>query len=119
MHIRTIIRLLENGWNPEDISDAEEIGDAGSYRTAYLIGNYVVKLSNRASGQGHRHRIKLPKGVRYPDREWKVGKWVIQRYYEPISYDDWAERFPDGCYHDFHDENLGYDSKGRLVAFDW
>lgn len=117
VHLFTILAHLRNHNTITGLPGIRFIG-SGCYRSAYAIGDYVVKKHNRACSQ-YRNRYPLPKGVYYPHKEWKVGKWVVQPKYKRMSDRQWDKLFNNRCYRDLHPGNLGYDKRGRVVAFDW
>jgi hypothetical protein len=96
--IADIKQCLSAGLHPRDFG-GEEIGD-GAQRTAYLVGDYVIK--QRAPAWQHdaesedptpcppRRAFDVPRasfvrvGLR-PPRQWMVGEWVIQPYYRPFT----------------------------------
>lgn len=120
---------------------------SGSQRTAYRIGNYVVKANTCAWELNEmpaaiRERCKrVPRaalhaaGLKAP-ATWYAGKrreWVVQRYYRR-SLECYYEQFDDNCYDpqvewqvapglvihlDVAERNVGVRKDGELVAFDW
>ncbi len=119
MTLKAILLELRRGTHPKNLPGGHYLG-AGLYRTAYRVGDYVVKESHQACGNC-RPKEPLPCGVKLPRAEWNAGGYVVQPYYPPIDWEDWERAGLHSALYvqDLHPGNIGKDVDGTLVAFDW
>ncbi len=115
----TVLRLM----------GAKNLG-SGCYKTGWRIGDFVIKQAQDIAPITNDYlRYAKVLGIRFAPQE-VINGWVIQRYYRPITSRQYgylfeqAEEKPgfDGYWTasvDFNQRNLGWDGRGRLVAFDW
>jgi hypothetical protein len=126
-------RLL-NGEIPTDWPETEEIG-MGLYRTAYRVGNIVVKryfshvgLHGRTSDLTIKQKTTLMKTglIRFSPRVVIGGCWVVEDYYDTnyvhamsLGTRQKLEHLVPQFNFDLHSRNCGRDKKGRIVFFDY
>lgn len=131
MTLNQIRRFLRKGGHPETIKGRQCLG-SGSFRTAWRIGNFVVKRRTWFHQMTPAKRRKLAKEGILVAKTWRVGRWEIQPYYRHMSEKAfWAgPQNEDGLAirgHrwwnlkglDLQSFNMGYDKQGRFVVFDW
>lgn len=94
---------------------------SGCFRTAYLVNygerQFVVKHKGElGEGVGPTTRSKRIRHA--PTR--KIGVWHIQHYYTPCPtmLRKWLAGLGGMC-GDYKPQNVGVDTDGTLVAFDW
>lgn len=124
VYLQTIQKLLRQGFDANELPGAKLIG-GGVSCDAYKVGRYVVK-ENQHHGCQTRHRTPTQQlrrwGCRAP-KQWCVKGWIIQPFYRRLTRKQgefFSDRF--GWFDsrlDLHSNNIGFDKKGRLVAFDW
>ena len=126
---------LRAGKTPHDLG-AKVIGK-GAFRTAFQIGPFVVKLAQGNHHAGRRAFIRsmlAGSGIRIAAEVYVFASdqhgplpWVIQRAYNPLWKDLAGQRrllrspeaLEASTRFDGHYGNIGTDSKGRFVAFDY
>jgi hypothetical protein len=129
MNIIYLERQLRAGKHPENLGGV--IIGKGCQKTAYKIGNYVVKEN---SGGWRDNKNTPPKGIRKYGarfvRQYRAGKWVLQEFVTPLYSVDkgwqceqdireqWQKLYRSNL-GDLHECNCGTDAKGKLVVFDW
>ena len=131
-----IERQLRLGKTPEELGG--EVCGKGCFKAAYLFNDsFVVKENLQCvAGEGNGMQVKLPPkwikefGARQP-RTYKAGKYIIQEFVTPIrkvkdyekteAYKVWDKMNRDkrAMKLDMHCGNVGIDSNGVLVVFDW
>ena len=133
-----IEKMLRAGKEPKDLG-GKECG-RGAFKAAYKFdspaGGFVVKESLQCGQIGNGEQVKLPPswiktyGARQP-RTYKCGKYIIQEYVTPArkysgwhdseAYKIWEALHKDdrSMELDIHQGNVGVDSNGQLVVFDW
>ena len=99
----------------------------GFFRCAYRIGDWVIKRSAEVAGQADEWpRWKQRRAAKELNvslaRTYRVGRWEIQRYYEPMTAQEffstplvdtgWSEI-------DLQPANVHRDPNGRIIVFDW
>lgn len=136
--IRYIEQQLRLGKTPEALGGTE--CGKGCFKAAYKFdspsGGFVVKENSQCGENGNGEQVKLPPswikeyGARQP-RTYKVGKYLIQEFVTPArkvrnwsdtkSYETWSNMVNDkrALRLDMHAGNVGVDSNGQLVVFDW
>ena len=135
MKLSELKAALRAGKSPHDLK-AKVIG-RGAFRTAFQIGPFVVKLAQGNHGSGRRAwmreafkgsglRIAPEVSVRAEDAHGPL-PWVIQLFYNPLWSDidsqkrllGSPEALEASTQFDGHFGNIGTDSRGRFVAFDY
>lgn len=107
---------------PDLFPEAEFLG-AGCFRSAYRVGNFVIKLSRpRCAQVGRRPPVAtLRRAGILPPEEWHVNGWTVQRYYRRVTDGEFrskgAKEFVNSL--DICAANSGLDRWGRVVAIDW
>lgn len=136
--IRYIEQQLRRGKSPEELGGI--VCGQGYFKAAYKFnspaGGFVVKLNSQCGENGNGEQVKTPPkwisdyGARQP-RTYKVGMYLIQEFVTPIRKVDDYEKTE--AYKvltkivtdkrilklDIHLGNVGVDSQGQLVVFDW
>lgn len=128
MCFREIVKRLQAGGIPEEWPEAVPIG-RGLYRTAYKVGQWVVKLADENSGQSWKQPAAVIRQIAIRvSRQKQVGDYIIQPLYQPAkgAWDKDRALNPieeqaviDLSVGDLDFLNIGYDRRGRLTAFDW
>lgn len=98
---------------------ARRIGE-GCARVAYRIGAYVVK-DGRDIGLGNRNTpplLELRRVGVLPPQQWRRNGWVVQPFYR-LNRNSPVHSRTCGSDWDLHNSNVGFDARGRAVAFDW
>jgi len=99
----------------------------GFFRCAYRIGDWVIKHSAEASRQTNSWpRWKQRRAAKELNvslaRTYRAGRWEIQRYYEPMTPQEYfnsplSEEWTDDL--DLQPANVHRDPNGRIIVFDW
>jgi len=133
-----ICKQLLAGKTPEQLGGV--VCGRGCFKAAYKFdspaGGFVIKESLQVGENGNGEAVKLPPrwirdyGARQP-RTYKTGKYIIQEFVTPAHKVKDFSSTPAGKVHsemnrdkrakllDMHDGNVGVDSNGTLVVFDW
>lgn len=110
-----------HGYVPNLLPEAKRIGE-GCARTAYRVGNYVVKeagFMGTFSNQRNPPKTTLRRLGILPPQQWFRNGWVVQPWYRLNRRSPVHGRTSENDFYDLHPGNIGFDTKGRPVAFDW
>lgn len=123
MSFQRLCKLLRRGVEPDRLPRAKALEGGGS-RTAFKVGRYVVKSAEHwGIRQGQSPVGKLQRLGLHPPKQWRIGPWLVQWYYRPLTWDQYYKHplWPrwEETQLDIHAFNVGWDDRGRVVAFDW
>ena len=132
MNLAYLERQLRAGKTPEQLG-AEPIGK-GCQKTAYRLGNLVIKESGAGWNTGKRRPPAfIYKYARFV-RQYKAGNYVLQEYVTPLrdqktgewNFDmsnparqQWQVLYKNCQMCDVHEYNCGVNANGELVVFDF
>ena len=130
--------MLKRGVLHSELPGAQLIG-GGCFRRAYRVGEWVVKETSDDTHASSTEQCHIPRSV----AQRRIGvvpitlaptiyvrthnrRYMIQPYIEPMStrgtptYVEFCKFLaPFKTRLDLHDDNVGFDAQGGLVAFDW
>lgn len=131
-----IIYRLKKGYTPQNLG--ARVIRSGTERTAYGLGDYVIKpyrgdwdsLPNRRHVLGVVRRevydrvYDLAKGFKFPHiriaSTWRAGDWIVQERVKR-NRDHRAMHILDNIpdIYDVGSHNAGFDNLGRVAIYDW
>jgi hypothetical protein len=125
--LSSIKEQLRDGVDPERLFGAEYLGE-GMDRKAYRVGPFVVKYASEYTHNTPTVQADVRQaGMRVaPTLTLHAfhGSFNIQMAYRTLNQEQedrfrYTSQYLAGGNWDVHGRNVGYDRRGRLVAFDW